>query len=192
MDAITFLREDHQKVLAMFDELETALRRSEGDARGLEPHQDLLATLVIAESEHEAVEEQYFWPAVRAHVPDGEALAAHAVAQETEAKEVLDQIDKAVGPLHPQLVTLVSSFVRDGREHIAYEQDQVWPKVQEHLSTDALEDLGRKMAAARKAAPTRPHPHTAPKPGVLKTAGAGAGLLDKARDALSGRGKHRL
>jgi hemerythrin-like domain-containing protein len=191
MDAITLLREDHEKVLAMFDELETALQQSEGDARGLEPHKDLLATLVIAESQHEAVEEQYFWPAVRAHVPDGEALAAHAVAQETEAKEVLDRIDKAVGPLHPELVTLVSSFVKDGREHIAYEQEQVWPKVQQALGAEALEDLGDKMATAKKAAPTRPHQHTPPKPGVLKTAGAGAGLLDKARDALSGRGKHR-
>lgn len=191
MDAITVLREDHEKVLAMLDQLEIALNLSHGEAQGLEPHKDLLATLVIAESQHEAVEEQVFWPAVRKHVPGGDALAAHAVELETQAKHVLDRIDSAIGPLHPELTTLVADFIKDGRAHIAYEQEQVWPKLQQSLDADALDELGEKIAKAKNTAPTRPHPHTPPKPGVLKTAGAGASLVDRARDAITGRGKHR-
>jgi hypothetical protein len=52
-----------------------------------------------------------------------------------------------------------------------------------------LEQIGKKMAIAKKAAPTRPHPHTPPKPGVLKTAGVAAAAVDKMRDAATGRGK---
>ena len=46
------------------------------------------------------------------------------------------------------------------------------------------------MTTAKKAAPTRPHPHTPPKPGVLKTAGVAAAAVDKMRDTATGRGKH--
>jgi hypothetical protein len=45
------------------------------------------------------------------------------------------------------------------------------------------------MAAAKKSAPTRPHPHTPASPGVLKTVGAAAAVTDKARDAMTGRGR---
>lgn len=33
------------------------------------------------------------------------------------------------------------------------------------------------------------HPHTPPKPGVLKTAGVAAAAVDKMRDIATGRGK---
>ncbi|MGB8961132.1 MAG: hemerythrin domain-containing protein [Pseudonocardiaceae bacterium] len=54
MDAIAFLREDHVKVLAMLDELERA------PVDGRSARMELVTELVIAESEHEAIEEQYF------------------------------------------------------------------------------------------------------------------------------------
>ena len=47
---------------------------------------------------------------------------------------------------------------------------------------DVVKDEGKKTA------PTRPHPHTPPSPGALKTAGPIAAAADKARDAVTGRG----
>jgi hypothetical protein len=49
-------------------------------------------------------------------------------------------------------------------------------------------ELGEKIAGGKKSAPTRPHPHTPPSPGALKTAGPVAAAADKARDAVTGRG----
>ena len=50
--------------------------------------------LIIEESKHEALEEMYFWPVVRDHLPDGDTLADRATGQEQEAKEVLAKLDK--------------------------------------------------------------------------------------------------
>ena len=55
---------------------------------------EMVQQLVIEESRHEAVEEMYFWPAVRERVEDGTDLANQAQEQEQEGKVVLGQLDK--------------------------------------------------------------------------------------------------
>jgi len=190
MDAITLLRADHQQVLGMLDTLGSgpAAPAGAGDER-LRARKELVTELVIAESQHEAVEEQFFWPMVRDRVPGGEELADHAVGQEDAAKQVLNALDRA-DPATAEFEKLVNTIVADGREHIGYEQDQVWPKVQAALSAAELEDLGEKMAKAKKMAPTRPHPATPSAAAAQKSVGPVAAMTDKLRDAATGRGRH--
>ena len=106
---------------------------------------ELVTELVIAESQHEAVEEQYFWPAVRQQVPTGERMAEQALKQEQAAKHLLDKLDKA-SPDEPEFEQLISKVIEDGRAHIAYEQDTVWPAVRDSLSQSGLDELGEKIA----------------------------------------------
>lgn len=185
MDAIALLREDHIKVLAMLDELE--------NASWSEPLKDnadrkrLVTELVMAESAHEAVEEQFFWPSVQHWLTEGRRLAAPALEQEQAAKHMLQELDK-LEPGDPGYETLLARVIADAREHIAYEEREVWPSAQ-RIARSELEEIGKKMAIAKKAAPTRPHPHTPPKSGVLKTAGVATAAVDKMRDAATGRGK---
>ncbi|MCX0275044.1 hypothetical protein NLM24_30990 [Nocardia zapadnayensis] len=47
---------------------------------------------MIAASQHEAVEEQFFWPAVRKTLPEGDELADHGLEQEESGKQLLQQI----------------------------------------------------------------------------------------------------
>jgi hemerythrin-like domain-containing protein len=190
MDAITLLRTDHLEVLGMLDTLDSGLaaQGGAGDDR-LRARKDLVTELVIAESRHEAVEEQFFWPMVRDRVPGGAELADHAVGQEDAAKQVLNALEHA-DPNTAEFEELVARIVADGREHIGYEQDEVWPKVQAAVSQEELAELGEKMAKAKKTAPTRPHPATPGSAGVQKTAGPVAAMTDKLRDAVSGRGRH--
>jgi hypothetical protein len=54
----------------------------------------MVEQLVIEESKHEAVEEMYFWPAVREMLPGGDKLGGTAIGREQEGKEVLDKLDK--------------------------------------------------------------------------------------------------
>jgi hypothetical protein len=94
VDAIEFLHHDHEQVLGMLSRLERdAEPVTGGDADHLRRRRELVTELVIAESRHEAVEEQYFWPAVRDQVPGGDRLADHGVAQEQAAKHVLARLD---------------------------------------------------------------------------------------------------
>ena len=143
--------------------------------------------LVIEESRHEAVEEMFFWPAVRDHLPDGDRLADEATSQEQEAKHVLNQLDK-LDASDAEFERLLITFIEAGRQHIAFEETQVWPGLRAMLSSQAAHDLGTRLAEGKKTAPTRPHPHTPPSPGVLKATGPVAAAADKARDAVTGRG----
>ncbi|MCW2929486.1 MAG: hypothetical protein JWM19_448 [Actinomycetia bacterium] len=53
------------------------------------------------------------------------------------------------------------------------------------LTAQQAEELGSKLEAGKKTAPTRQHPHAPASPGVLKTAGPVAAAADKARDAIT-------
>jgi hemerythrin-like domain-containing protein len=190
VDAITLLREDHEKVLAMLTRLETGPTAAMGaDADQLRARKDLATELVVAESQHEAVEEQYFWPMVRDSLPGGDELANRAVHQEDDAKQVLHALENSQ-PGEPIFEESLRRIIADGRKHIEYEQTQVWPKVTAAVSRTRLEELGDKMARAKKVAPTRPHPSTPSDSGTQKTAGPVAAMADKIRDVVTGRGRN--
>lgn len=183
------LSHDHQEVKQMLSDLEKDLNTAAtptGDQ--IRRRKKLSEQLVIEESKHEAVEEMYFWPAVRERVQDGDRLADQATGQEQEGKEVLDKLDK-LGASDPQFAKLLGQFISAGREHIQFEETQVWPNLRAVLSEQEADELGRKLEKAKKTAPTRPHPKTPPDPRVLKTAAAAAAAMDRARDAATGRGR---
>ena len=183
------LRQDHQEVQQMLTELEIGPTVATGSGGGeLALRKKLVQQLVIEESKHEALEEMYFWPAVRDKVPDGGQLADIAIGQEQEGKEVLDRLDK-LDPDQPEFERLLITFIAAGREHISFEEGQVWPRLRTVLTADEARSLGDKIAAGKKTAPTRPHPNTPASPGMLKTAGPAVGAADRARDAATGRGR---
>jgi hemerythrin-like domain-containing protein len=189
-DVFTVLGADHREVQQVLTALESATANRSGATSTeaqLKTIKDLADNLVIESSKHEAVEEQYFWPAVRERLPDGDKLAGHAISQESEAKEVLAKLDK-LAPADREFGELLAKFIPAAREHIDYEENTVWPKLRAVLTAGQADDLGAKLTDAKKMAPTRPHPHTPPSPGVLKTAGPAAAATDKLRDSLTGRG----
>jgi hemerythrin-like domain-containing protein len=183
MDALTFLRQDHQSVLGMLEALDGAPEGTGAVSSGLNT---MVTDLVIAESQHEAIEEQVFWPAVRDRHEEGEALADKAIEQEQEGKQLLQRLEDG-GPGEPDYHEALRQFVRVGREHIAYEQDVVWPLFQAAASEKYLVKLGEKLEAAKKIAPTRPHPGTPASPIALKTVGMATAMVDHVHDATSGR-----
>lgn len=188
-DVFEVLGRDHTEVKRMLAELEAGTSRAvpEGESR-LQLRKKMVEELIIEESKHEAVEEEYFWPAVRRLVPDGERLADEAVEQEQAAKHVLhDLLGK--DPTDAGFEDLLSTFTADGREHIEFEEVQVWPKLRVVITAEEAEELGRKLEEGKKMAPTRPHPHTPPKPGILKSAGPAVAAADKLRDKMTGRGQ---
>ncbi|MCW2879021.1 MAG: hemerythrin [Sphaerisporangium sp.] len=181
------LERDHEEVKHMLAELEAG-----PPFVGVTEHQRLLARkqqvdkLITEESKHEAVEEEYFWPAVRELVPHGNELADHAIKQEQEAKFLLDDlIDYEPGEVRYE--EMLVGFINTAREHIAFEEEQVWPELRLVISPARAMELGSKVERAKKMAPTRPHPHTPPKPGLLKATSPFVGTADRLRDLVTGR-----
>ncbi|MCO5970784.1 hemerythrin domain-containing protein [Actinoallomurus soli] len=182
------LRKDHEEVKKALAELEKGPTAATGASPDqLKVREKLVEQLVIEESKHEAVEEEYFWPTVRDKLPDGDRLADEATDQEQKAKYVLDELKDLKGD-DPKFEELLSKFTADGREHIAYEEEQVWVPLRGVLSAEEADELGTKLEDGKKLAPTRPHPHTPPKPGILKAAGPAVAAADRVRDAVTGRG----
>ncbi|NVI92206.1 hemerythrin domain-containing protein [Actinomadura sp. BRA 177] len=188
-DVFEVLGRDHTEVKRMLAELEAGSSRAVPDREDrLRLRKKMVEELIIEESKHEAVEEEYFWPAVRRLVPDGELLADEAVGQEQAAKHVLNDL-LGKDPTDGGFEELLTRFTADGREHIEFEEVQVWPKLRVVITADEAEELGRKLEQGKKTAPTRPHPHTPPKPGVLRSAGPAVAAADRLRDRMTGRGQ---
>jgi hemerythrin-like domain-containing protein len=183
MDALTFLREDHKSVLGMLEVLDGAPTGSGAQTSGLET---MVTNLIIAESQHEAIEEQFFWPAVRSALDNGDELADEAIAQEQAGKKLLQRLHDGK-PGEADFHDALAEFVKMGREHIRYEQDVVWPVFESAVSPEEREKIGEKLEVAKKIAPTRPHPDTPPNATVQKTMGTGAAVVDHVTDIVTGR-----
>ncbi|AKS31060.1 hemerythrin domain-containing protein [Mycolicibacterium goodii] len=183
MDALTFLRQDHKSVLGMLEVLDGAPTGHGARESGLDT---MVTNLIIAESQHEAIEEQHFWPLVRQALDDGDELADKAIEQEQAGKQLLQRLEDGK-PGEPDYHEALGEFVKLSRDHIAFEQDVVWPKLEAAVDRDKLETLGTKLETAKKIAPTRPHPDTPGSSTVQKTMGMGAAIVDHVRDAASGR-----
>lgn len=173
-DVFQVLEADHQEVELILTELGT------GDS----DLGKLAERLVTEDSEHEAAEEMYFWPTVREKLPNGDELADHALQQEQEGEEVLDELRKSE-PGDSEFLRLVAAFTTAGREHIAYEELQVWPALRTVLSPDEAMELGTEIESAKKTGPTRPHPGAPDSPSSLETTGMAAAAVDRARDAVA-------
>jgi hemerythrin-like domain-containing protein len=188
-DAFHVLGQDHEAVRELLNQLENgptvATAATEAELRD---RKRLTERLIIEESKHEAVEEEYFWPVVRDSLPDGDRLADVAIQQEQDGEIVFDRLDK-LDATHPQFDVLLDTFITEGRAHIAYEEEQVWPALRQVLSASATEELGTELVRGKDTAPTRPHPDTPPRPGILKAAGPAEAAADRIRDAVTGRGR---
>lgn len=144
------LSEDHQEVRRMLAELETGPTAATGASDDqLQLRKRLTEQLIIEESRHEAAEEMHFWPAVRQHLTDGAWLADKATGQEQEAKELLNQLDRLAAS-DAEFEQLLSTFTAAAVEHIAFEENQVWPGLRTALSASAADELSGKLTQAKR------------------------------------------
>ncbi len=188
-DVFAVLGQDHAEVKQMLAELENGPTRMGGASTAqLEDRKKLVQQLVIAESKHEAVEEEFFWPVVR-DLSGGAELADHGTSQEQAAKAELDRLDK-LDPADDEFEPLIRGIAKAGRAHIAFEEEKVWPLLRGKLSSSGAEHLGMQLLRAKDTAPTRPHPEVPPRPGILKATGPAAAAVDRLRDKITGRGKN--
>jgi hemerythrin-like domain-containing protein len=188
-DVFEVLAQDHAEVKDLLTALDSSPGQREGASEAvLAARGEVAQRLIMDSSAHEAAEEQHFWPAVRHQVPKGDRFANEAISQETQAKEILDKLEK-LAPADPEFDDLLAKFIPAAREHIEYEETQVWPQLRAVLTQEQADELGARIAKAKEHGPTRPHPLTPSNPAVLKTVGPVAALIDRLRDAVTGRGR---
>lgn len=178
-DVIAVLIEDHREVEQMFSDLESGT----GDAE----HRRQMANAVIAELvRHSVAEEEYLYPVTRDVLPDGDHIADEEIREHAGAERTMKEIE-GVDATDARFDELLGSLMAEIRHHIAEEENMLFPRLREACSSERLMELGRKVEMAKKMAPTRPHPSAPDTPPWDKLLGPGVGLIDRVRDALSGR-----
>ena len=179
MDAIRLLKDDHKVVEKLFKDFEKA---------GDEAYTGKRATVdrIIEElSKHAAIEEQLFYPVVRATVPDTEDIALESLEEHHIVKWVLDELD-GMDPHDERFDAKVTVLMENVRHHVEEEEQEFFPMVRKELGRKALNDLGEAMAAAKQSAPTHPHPRAPDTPPGNIAAGSTAGVVDRLGDTVSG------
>lgn len=178
-DLITVITTDHREVEQMFQELESG--------QGSPEHRRQLADHVITELvRHSVAEEEFMYPAARRVLDNGDELADHELQEHAEAEEVMKRLEHVPAD-DPRFDQLLGDLMKDIRHHIKDEEEDLLPKLRAACSEEDLRDLGEKVVKAKKMAPTRPHPAAPDKPPANRILDPGAGLIDRMRDALSGR-----
>jgi hemerythrin superfamily protein len=186
-DLVMVLTRQHNQVRALQEQLETLpSHKTGGSPADLEARKSVVDLITVHLARHETAEEEYLWPAVRKALPDGDALADTAVQQEQEGTETLAELGK-LDPGTDEFDEAVEELVLQLRKHVAHEE-KVFLRLREAVGGDEREELGKKLLAASKRAPTRPHPHAPKRSGAaVKAAAPGAAALDKLRDAAGER-----
>jgi hemerythrin-like domain-containing protein len=178
-DVVDILLEDHREFERYFAELETGL----GDPE----RRRAVADVVIAELvRHAVAEEAFLYPAAREKLPNGNELADHEIEEHSEAEEIMKRLE-GVDATDPQFSTLVHELATSIRHHLEEEETKLFPALRAACDHEVLVKLGKQVEAAKKVAPTRPHPSAPDTPPMNMVLAPGVGLVDRVRDALSGR-----
>jgi hemerythrin superfamily protein len=178
-DLVTVITKDHREVEAIFAELESG-NISTKQRRDLADH--MTAELV----RHAVAEEMYMYPAIREHLPDGDKLADHEIEEHGEVEKLLQDLD-GMDAADPKFDEILTKLIADVRHHVQEEESDILPKLQTACGADRMRELGEQVQRAKSVAPTRPHPSAPDTPPANKLLAPGTGLVDRLRDALSGR-----
>jgi hemerythrin superfamily protein len=174
MDAVTLLKNDHKTVEGLFKKFEKAGPNAHKTKR------DLVEKIVEELSIHAAIEEQVLYPAARAAVPDANDEVLEALEEHHIVKWTLSELD-GMDPTDERFTAKVTVLTELVRHHVEEEETELFPELRKAMKRKELEELAQALEAAKKLAPTRPHPRMPDTPPGNVVAGVAVGAVDKAQ-----------
>jgi hemerythrin superfamily protein len=137
-DAIALLKADHQAVSEMFAEYEKQTNKAKKKA--------LASEICLALSVHAQIEEEIFYPAVKAALKD-KLLVPEASVEHDGIKRLVSEIEDVEpdSEMFDAKVKVLSEYVK---HHVKEEQNEMFPQARE--SSLDMDDLGEKLAARKE------------------------------------------
>jgi hemerythrin superfamily protein len=179
-DVVDVLTADHREVTQLLAQIRTAAPDQRRD----------LADTVIAELvRHSVAEEMYVYPAMRKHLPDGTKAVDHDISEHKVLESTMKELED-VDATDARFDTLIGKLERTLLDHVRDEEAEQFPELRVRVPKEELVELAEKVEAAKKLAPTRPHPAAPNSELFHKLVGPGVGLVDRLRDKLTGRVTH--
>ena len=127
-DAVAMLRADHKKVSELFEEFEASRASAKKKA--------LVAQICDELTIHSELEEEIFYPAVKAALGDDE-LVPEATVEHASIKDLISQVQGSEpdGPEYDAKVKVMSEYVK---HHVKEEQNEMFPKAQKSSKLDLV------------------------------------------------------
>jgi len=179
-DVIELLEHDHREVEQMFTEFAQATSK--------EQKETLRDRIIIELVRHSEAEEQAVYPLIRKNIDNGDQIIEHEIDEHSKAERIMKELDKMSAD-DPQFGVLMQQLMTAIKEHVAEEENDVFPQFRTKVDKDELNKLGDTVERLKKIVPTHPHPMAPDHPPFNALLGPGAGLVDRLRDMLSGRAK---
>jgi len=171
---------DHREVEKIFHRLET-------EALDAAEQQALVEQAVTMVVMHAVAAEQLIYPVARRMLANGDALADRQIAMNAEAEQTMKELEK-LDPGDAEFPTVLGRMITTVRLVSQDMERNLLPQLTLAVGLKETEATGEAFAAAKKVAPTRPHPASPDSPpGNLMN--PLTGLVDRLRDAVSGRGQ---
>ena len=177
-DAITQLKDDHEKVEKLFKKYEDTTSRATKTRR------KLVDQMIQELSVHAAIEEQVFYPISRALGDEAQDQTLEGLEEHHLVKITLAELQK-MDPDDERFHAKVTVLMEHVRHHVEEEEQDLFPLMREAFGRNDMSDLGEALDQARKVAPTRPHPAAPDAPPANLVTGLVAGIVDRIRDKLS-------
>lgn len=136
-DAIALLKADHETVSDLFADYEKTSSSNKKKA--------LVAEICSALNVHTQIEEEIFYPAIRAALKD-KLLLPEAKVEHGGIKDLIAQLEgvEPEGAIYDAKVKVLSEYVE---HHVKEEQNEMFPKVK--ASSLDLVELGARMATRK-------------------------------------------
>jgi hemerythrin superfamily protein len=178
MDAIQLLKKDHRAVEALFARYE---KLGDGAAK---QKKAIVAKLIHELSIHASIEEELLYPAARAAVKAKDDLVLESLEEHHLVKVTLSEL-QSLSPTSERYDAKVTVLKEAISHHVEEEESDLFPAIQKKLGKQVLDQLGIALAAAKKLAPTRPHPNAPDEPPGNILAALPAALVDRLRDFIA-------
>jgi hemerythrin-like domain-containing protein len=174
-DAIALLKRDHR-------ELEQIFKRFEKAGDGATKQKRKLVDQMIEElSRHASIEEQILYPWAREYIEDEDDKVLEALEEHHVAKWLLWELED-LDPTDERFDAKVTVLMENVRHHVKEEESELFSDLRDVGTRAELLELGDALRAAKKRAPTRPHPRAADTPPGNVVSAPIAAVLDHARE----------
>ena len=149
-DAIALLRADHKRVSDLYEEYDHARLPARKKA--------IVAKICLELSVHAQVEEEIFYPAVKAALKDKE-MVPEAQVEHASLKELIAQVEgkEPDGEMFDAKIKVMSEYTK---HHVKEEQTEMFPKARK-TKLD-MNELGARLAARKEELLANPDQREAP------------------------------
>lgn len=171
MNALTLLKQDHGNVEALFKRFEAAEEPAE--------KREIVDHIIEQLSVHAVIEEQVFYPAVRAASEEGRPIVLEGLEEHHVVKWTLSELE-SMAPTDERFEPKVTVLIESVRHHVEEEENELFEIVRRDIPVQQLEAIGESLEQAKRTAPTRPHPRTPDQPPLNVLLGLPVAMLDRA------------